>query len=102
MTLNIFAIGASRNIGYLSSLQFLKLGHHVTFLLRNPSVFDNDAGIKPFIDSGAAVLATGDALVEDDLKRAWSTATSAGPVDLVLFTIGKLVVYFPVILILLT
>jgi hypothetical protein len=63
----------------------------VTFLLRNPSVFDKDEVIKQHIDQGTAKLVKGDALIHDDVKRAWDEAISLDnqPVDLLVFTVGQ-------------
>ncbi|KAG8902305.1 hypothetical protein FRB99_004644 [Tulasnella sp. 403] len=84
-----FAIGASRNIGYFTALKFLQQGHTVAFLLRKTNVFDNDDTMKSFIASGQVQLIKGDALVEDDMRRAWAEASSVdAPVDLVLFSVG--------------
>lgn len=64
-------------------------GSTVTFLLRNPNVFDNDASIKQYIDSGKVRIAKGDALKEEDIKKAWDVAAEGdGPLDVVLFTVG--------------
>ena len=106
MSLDILSIGASRNIGYLSSIRFLgeyvlfcdicsifirtslDAGATVTFLLRTPSVFDEDATIQKYIKSGKAQLLKGDALVESDVKRAWGEAAKYQSVDLLIFTVG--------------
>jgi len=61
--MKVFAVGASRNIGYYAATALLKEGHSVTFLLRNPTIFDNDETIKPFVQSNQAKLVKGDALV---------------------------------------
>ncbi|KAF8646926.1 hypothetical protein AX16_007018 [Volvariella volvacea WC 439] len=87
-TKNVVAIGASRNIGYYASLQFLAAGANVTFLLRNTSIFDNDAEIQKHVKSGKAILLQGDALVAADVQRAWDEGAKNGPVDLLLFTVG--------------
>ncbi|KAG8928153.1 hypothetical protein FRC03_012287 [Tulasnella sp. 419] len=86
--MKVFAFGASRNTAYETSLEFLKAGHTVTYLLRNASVFDNNDDIKPFIASGHARLVKGDALDIETVKNGWAEATKDGPVDLVLFAIG--------------
>ncbi|KAG9014702.1 hypothetical protein FRB94_010549 [Tulasnella sp. JGI-2019a] len=86
--MKFFAIGASRNIGYYSALRLLGQGHQVVFLLRKTNVFDDDAAMKPHIDSGSAKLVKGDALVETDMTAAWEAATSDGPIDVVIFTVG--------------
>ena len=64
-------------------------GATVTFLLRTPSVFDNDNEIQGYVKGGKAHLVKGDALVQSDVKNAWDKAASNGrPVDLLLFTVG--------------
>lgn len=46
--------------------------------------------MRPHLESGEAELVQGDALVVDDVKRAWGKATDSGRVvDYVLFTLGK-------------
>ena len=70
---------------------FADQGHSATLLLRNAKVFDNDEQMHPHVESGRAQLVEGDALVSDDVKRAWDKATDYGrAVDYVVFTIGKL------------
>ncbi|KAF9060957.1 hypothetical protein BDP27DRAFT_1338890 [Rhodocollybia butyracea] len=86
--MNVLAIGASRNIGYYSSLRLLAAECTVTFMLRSPSVFDSDEAIQSHIKSGKAHLSKGDALVQSDMKRAWDEASTHGNVDLLLFTVG--------------
>jgi len=86
--MKVFAIGASRNIGYYTALNLLQQNHTVVFFLRNTSVFDADADLKPYIESGSAQLVKGDALSENDLKAAWNEALSSGPIDVVLFSVG--------------
>lgn len=68
----------------------LAKGATVTFLLRSPSVFDNDEHIQPYIRSGIARIVKGDALVAEDVRRGWEAAVEAkgGAVDLMLFTLG--------------
>ncbi|KII93363.1 hypothetical protein PLICRDRAFT_101613 [Plicaturopsis crispa FD-325 SS-3] len=85
-TANILSIGGSRNIGYLSSIRLLESGATVTFLLRNPATFDADAIVQKYVQTGKARLVKGDALVRDDVQRAWD---AAGPVDAVVFTVGN-------------
>jgi len=87
-SLNILVIGGSRNIGYFSAIRLLASGATVTFLLRSPSVFDQDTAIQQYVKSGKAQLLKGDALVQDDVQRAWDQAGSGGIVDLLLFTVG--------------
>lgn len=87
--LNVLSIGGSRNIGFYSSLKLLHVGATVTFLLRDPSIFDNNDTISPFLASGQARVIKGDALVKDDVARAWSEAArDRGQVDFLLFTLG--------------
>lgn len=86
--MNVYALGASRNIGYFAAIRLLNKGATVTFLLRNTSVFDGDADIQPHISSGKAKLVQGDATSLDDVARGWSEALSVGNVDFVLFTVG--------------
>ncbi|KAG0691644.1 hypothetical protein DFH29DRAFT_976872 [Suillus ampliporus] len=69
----VLVIGGSRNIGYYSAVRLLALGATVTFLLRSP---------------GKARLVQGDALVKNDVRRAWSEASNSGPVDFLIFTVG--------------
>jgi hypothetical protein len=65
------------------------MGARVTYLLRNPSVFDNDADLQPFLSSGKARIVKGDALVKNDVIRTWSEATKDSKlVDYLLFTPG--------------
>lgn len=68
------------------------LGATVTFLLRKPSVFDNDETIQKYVRSGKARLVQGDALVKTDVKRVWHAAQGDDhkPVDFLIFTVGKL------------
>ncbi|KIK69674.1 hypothetical protein GYMLUDRAFT_34076 [Collybiopsis luxurians FD-317 M1] len=86
--MNVLAIGASKNIGYYTSLRLLDAGSTVTFMLRSPSVFDSDEIIQSHVRSGKAHLLKGDALVQFDVKRAWDAALSHGAVDALLFTVG--------------
>ncbi|KAJ7053853.1 hypothetical protein C8F01DRAFT_503159 [Mycena amicta] len=85
--MNVLAIGASRNIGYLTSVRLLEKGATVTFLLRSSSVFDNDTTIQTFVKSGKARLVQGDAMKEEDTRRAWE---AAGVVDTIVFTVGAI------------
>ncbi|KAF7305951.1 NAD(P)-bd-dom domain-containing protein [Mycena chlorophos] len=84
--MNILAIGASRNIGYQSAVRLLEKGATVTFLLRSPAVFDNDAVIQRFVATDKARLVKGDATSEEDLRLVWN---AAGVVDAVVFSVGK-------------
>ncbi|KAG6902134.1 hypothetical protein C0995_003891 [Termitomyces sp. Mi166 len=89
--MNILVIGGSRNIGYHTAVRFLEAGHHVTFLLRKLSVFDNDEIIKKFVGLKKAHLVQGDALIKADVDRAWKAAAAnveTGLVDVLLFTVG--------------
>ncbi|KAJ7513028.1 hypothetical protein B0H11DRAFT_1843461 [Mycena galericulata] len=84
-SLNILTFGASRNIGYFSSIRLLEQGARVTFLLRSPSVFDDDETIQKYVRSGHARLFKGDATNEAQVRSAWD---KAGIVDAVIFTVG--------------
>ncbi|KAG2133675.1 uncharacterized protein EDB93DRAFT_862640 [Suillus bovinus] len=89
----VLVIGGSRNIGYYSAIRLLALGATVTFLLRSPQVFDQDETIQHYIKEGKARLIQGDALVKDDVRRAWSEAQhqqedNTRPVDFLIFTVG--------------
>ncbi|RPD58980.1 hypothetical protein L226DRAFT_510763 [Lentinus tigrinus ALCF2SS1-7] len=88
--MHAFILGGSKNIGYFAALRLLNQGATATFLLRSPSVFDNDEQMQPFIKDGKAHLVRGDALNQDDVRNAWQAATEAGggKVDVVLFTVG--------------
>jgi len=86
--MHVLVFGGSRNIGYFTALRLLNQGHSATLLLRNDKVFDNDERMKPHVDSGRAQLVQGDALVTDDVERAWEKATDGRTVDFVVFTIG--------------
>ncbi|KAI0074184.1 hypothetical protein K474DRAFT_1601882 [Panus rudis PR-1116 ss-1] len=88
--MNAYALGASRNIGYHAALRLLAKGAHVTFLLRSPSIFDADAAIQPYVESGHIHIVKGDALVTEDVAKGWETALQIGPVDLVLFSVGSI------------
>lgn len=111
--MNVYAIGASRNIGYyastrllgellvlppnpilcclLDTLYYVDRGATITFLLRSPSAFDGDEVIQKYVKSGKVRLVKGDALNAQDVSRGWETAREAGEgrVDVVLFTVGK-------------
>ncbi|KIJ16659.1 hypothetical protein PAXINDRAFT_74801, partial [Paxillus involutus ATCC 200175] len=86
----VLVIGGSRNIGYLSSIRLLDSGATVTFLLRKVEVFDGDETIQRYLEQGKARLVQGDALIKDDVQRAWDEAAKGDdtPVDLLLFTVG--------------
>lgn len=87
--MHVLVFGGSRNIGHLATLRLLNQGHSATLQLRNPKGFDNDAEIAPYIQSGKAEIVQGDALVTEDVERAWAKATENGrTVDYILFTIG--------------
>ena len=61
----------------------------MTFLLRSPGVFDSDTVIQKYVESGHARLLKGDALVAEDVQRAWDEAAKDRPVDVLLFTVGE-------------
>lgn len=86
--MHVLVFGGSRNIGYFATLRLLDQGHSATLLLRNPSIFDNDDRMKPYVDSGRAQIVQGDALAPDDVKTAWEKATDGRTVSFVVFTIG--------------
>ncbi|KAI0083602.1 hypothetical protein BDY19DRAFT_900055 [Irpex rosettiformis] len=89
--MNVYAIGASRNIGYHASLRLLRKGATVTFLLRSQNAFKDVPEIQEYITSGKAILVQGDALKEEDVARGWAASQAASPtsqVDLALFTLG--------------
>lgn len=89
INMKVLAFGASRNVGYYASIALLKSGHSVVFQLRNTSVFDQDEDMKPFIQSGAAKVIQGDAMIEEDVRKAWAEANADNiPVDVILFTVG--------------
>ncbi|KAJ7155759.1 hypothetical protein C8R46DRAFT_1295732 [Mycena filopes] len=83
--IHVFSIGGSRNSGYWAAVRLLEQGSQVTFLLRKPSVFDDDAVIQRFIRAGAARLIKGDAKKEEDMRQAWA---QVGAVDAVIFSVG--------------
>lgn len=55
-------------------------------------MFDNDETVQKYIRAGKARLVQGDALVKDDVKRAWTAAQGDDnkPVDFLVFTVGEL------------
>lgn len=61
----------------------------MTFLLRSPASFDNNEDIQKYVKSGKALLLKGDAMVQQDVRRAWEEAGKFGNIDLLLFTVGK-------------
>jgi hypothetical protein len=76
----------------------LESGDTVTFLLRNPTVFDKDEAIQEYVKSGKARLIKGDALVKDDCKKVWEEAAKGEPegegVDFLIFTVGESLHFF--------
>ncbi|KAG5651873.1 hypothetical protein H0H81_007093 [Sphagnurus paluster] len=101
--MNILMIGGSRNVGYYASLRFLGAHFHfhptVTFLLRNLAVFDEEKNIQECVKSKKAFLVKGDAMIQEDVKRAWDTAAKAVPsgnIDLLVITVGGILKFnFP-------
>ncbi|KAJ7022655.1 hypothetical protein C8F04DRAFT_1012247 [Mycena alexandri] len=83
--MHVLSIGGSRHSGYWSAVRLLEQGSTVSFLLRRPSVFDEDPVIQKFVRSGAARLIKGDAKKEEDMAHAWE---QAGIVDAVIFSVG--------------
>ena len=85
----VFALGASRNIGYYAALGLLRKGNTVIFFIRNPTLLENDPEVQPFLESKHAKLVRGDAMIEADVFSAWNEAMADGiPIDYVLFSIG--------------
>ncbi|KAL0565412.1 hypothetical protein V5O48_016614 [Marasmius crinis-equi] len=85
---NVYSLGGSRNIGYFAALRLLDAGYTFTFLLRNPSVLQNDEAMKKHVAAGKVFLVKGDALVRSDVENGWKEAGKHRPVDLMLFTVG--------------
>lgn len=69
----------------------LARGDTVTFLLRNTNTLEGDEAVRPYIQSGLAVLVKGDATSQADVQNAWVVASKNGPVDFIMFTIGECV-----------
>ena len=61
----------------------------MTFLLRNPSVFDTDAEIQKYIKEGKVKCVKGDATIRADVQSVLDAAWAAGQLDVVLFTVGE-------------
>ncbi|KAG8865883.1 hypothetical protein FRC20_009324 [Serendipita sp. 405] len=87
--MHIFALGASRNIGYYAALRLLSKGDTVTFVLRSPATLEADEALKEYVSNGKARLVKGDALSADDIKAAWLGAVAVAPVDFIMFTVGS-------------
>ncbi|EJF66355.1 hypothetical protein DICSQDRAFT_124332 [Dichomitus squalens LYAD-421 SS1] len=88
--MHVYVLGGSKNIGYFAGLRLLKQGATITYLLRSPNTFDNDAEMQLYIQQGKAQLVRGDGLNLEDVRNGWQKALEAGngKVDVVLFTIG--------------
>ena len=108
--MNVFAIGASKNIGYFAGLRLLSTsfsttckcrvfvdmsyctdqGATVTYLLRSLGAFDNDSEMLHYIKEGKAILVRGDGLNAESVRGGWEKALEVGngKVDVVLFTLG--------------
>lgn len=69
----------------------LARGDTVTYLLRNTKALEDDEAVRPYIQSGLAVLIKGDATSQADVQNAWAAASKDGPVDFIMFTIGECV-----------
>ena len=101
--MHVLIIGASRNIGLLTALRLLgkclyNIGHvlhllikvssakgdTVTLLVRSPKAFDGNEEVQKFIKSGTAHIMVGDALKEDDIRR----ALTANTYDAILSSLG--------------
>lgn len=67
----------------------LARGDTVTYLLRNTKTLEEDEAVRPYIQSGHAVLVKGDATWQADVQNAWIVASRNGPVDFIMFTIGE-------------
>lgn len=54
-------------------------------------MFDGDEAIQKYVTAGKARLVQGDALVKEDVERAWAAAQGddGKPVDFLVFTVGK-------------
>ncbi|KAH8817794.1 hypothetical protein DL96DRAFT_1698505 [Flagelloscypha sp. PMI_526] len=81
-SVTVYTIGGSKHIGYFASLRLLDAGATITFLLRNPSVFDKDTTIQKYVSAGKARLVKGDALNEGDCRNGWVEASKDGPCQL--------------------
>jgi hypothetical protein len=105
--MKIFAIGASKNIGYFTTLRehpsrffevlyslislitdLLEAGHTVVYLMRSPKAFEADETIQGYVKQGKVIVAKGDALNKEQVQAAWDTANQDGRVELVLFSVG--------------
>lgn len=86
--MHIYAVGASRNIGYYAALRFLAKGDTVTIVVRNPANLEQDPALKDHVASGKARLFKADATSSEDMQAAWEGANQVAPVDVVLFTVG--------------
>ena len=73
-------------------LPILEAGATVNFLLRSPTVFDNDEVIQKYVKAGTARFLKGDGLVKGDLEHAWEEAGKERPVDVLFFSVGKLLI----------
>ncbi|KAL1939173.1 hypothetical protein VTO73DRAFT_10214 [Trametes versicolor] len=90
--MHAFVLGGSKNIGYYASVRLLEQGASITFLLRNTSVFDEDAKLQSYIKNGKVRLVRGDGTNLEDVRKGWEAALEHGngTLDLVLFSIGGL------------
>ncbi|CAE7106082.1 unnamed protein product [Rhizoctonia solani] len=86
--MRVLLLGASRNIGYCVAQRLLAKGHTCTLILRRPDSMESEPSISEHIRNGLAKLVRGDALVREDVQKAWDVANSDGPVDLIFFGIG--------------
>ncbi|KAH7345754.1 hypothetical protein B0J17DRAFT_531278, partial [Rhizoctonia solani] len=86
--MRVLLLGASRNIGYSVTQRLLAKGHTCTLLLRRPDAIDSDPSMSDYVRNGSAKLVCGNALVRDDVQKAWDIANSDGQVDLIFFGIG--------------
>jgi NAD(P)-dependent dehydrogenase (short-subunit alcohol dehydrogenase family) len=90
--MKVLILGGSQNVGYWTGLRYLEKGDTVTYLLRKPTVFDNNAEMKKYVESGTAKLVKGDVLNKDDVKKVYEVAGEGeGPgVEVILYSIGVL------------
>ncbi|KDN48325.1 hypothetical protein RSAG8_02917, partial [Rhizoctonia solani AG-8 WAC10335] len=86
--MHVLLLGASRNIGYLVAHRLLAKGHTCTFLLRRTDAMESDPSMSEYVRNGLAKLVGGDALVREDVQKAWDVANSGGQVEVIFSGIG--------------
>lgn len=62
----------------------------MTFMLRKPSVFDQDVKMQKYIQEGRAKILKGDATIRTDIQKALLEARLDGKLDAVLFSVGMI------------